>query len=727
MWTPRTRSVAIAVIGACLVIALGARCGAQAAPPGPASTPADADLAPRLAAIEKALEARRQEHHVPGAALVIVKDDRVIFMKGFGLRDVERKLPVTPETLFAIGSTSKAFTALAVLMSAEEGKLSLWDSPKKYLRYFKLRDAEADSKITISDLLCHRSGLSRTDIAWYTGVLRPKEVIQVAGQVQPTAKLGEKFQYQNVMFLAAGEIVAQVQQTSWHNVMKRRIFQPLGMSATDTSARAMQRARDHALGYNYDADTKQSVRLPMRDLTNIAPAGAINSSVQDLAQWLRMLLNGGAYADRRLVSANGFKELFVKRIEMAPGSGYGYGWVLGEWNGRKIAQHGGGIDGFNAQVALMPDQRLGFALLTNISSSPLPQIVTNLIWENLVGSPKKPAEESADKAAPSVPAVDPAAEVGTYHLEAVKLDAVVALKDGKLMVRIAGQPDVTLENVGGRRYKVNPPAPPGLFVTFRPTRVDAKETELFFEQPGGVSFALSKQKPTVFTAPLSVEALMQKVIDAAGGEANLRKHRAMVTKFTLDLENQGLTGKGLGYARAPNALAETWTLYGVGRKIATVRDYCDGTQGCTESSFSPTAVKTGRALEDATLAASFHPELDWRTLFKSVTIQGLSKLGDEEVYQVVKTPEKGSPVTDYVSTHSFRVLKRSMTMALPGLAASVPVSETFSDYRAVDGVLVPFTRVRSVPEFGNIVVTVKEVKFDGRVPDAAFRPRAQKK
>lgn len=729
MRNPLAALIALATLGQALVGPESAAATAPPAPTPPGSTDAqggaDAELTARLAVIEKELERQRGELKVPGAALVIVKDDRVIFMKGFGLRDVERKLPVTPETLFAIGSTSKAFTALALMMSVDEGKLSLWDAPKKYLPYFQLRDPEANAKIVISDLLCHRSGLSRTDLAWYPGVLRPKEVIQVAGLAKPTARLGEKFQYQNVMYLAAGEILAQVQGASWHDVMKRRIFQPLGMRATNTSIRAMQRASDHALGYSGSGDPP--TRLPMRNLTSIAPAGAINSNVRDLAQWLRLLLNDGTYAGRRLVSENGFKELFVNRIAMAPGTGYGYGWGLAEWNGHKFAQHEGGIDGFNAEVALLPDQKLGFALLTNVSASPLPGRVLASIFAQFAGKPQPPATESTAKEVATAATVAPAAEVGTYHLDAVKLDAVIAFKDDRLTVQVPGQPEVTLENVGGRRYKVNPPAPPGIFLTFRPTKTDSKETELLFEQPGGASFVLSKQKPSTYTAPLSVEALMQKVIDAAGGEANLRKHQAMVTRYTLVLESQGLTGKGVGHARAPGALAETWSLEGAGRKIATIRDWCDGTQSHIESSFSPTAVKAGRALEEAVLAAAFCPELQWRTLFKEITIRGVAKVGDEEAYEVVKTPVKGSPVTDYVSTQSFRVLKRDAPVSVAGVATPLPASETFRDYRTVDGILVPFTRIRTLPEFGDMVITVQEVQFDVKIADDVFQPRAAKK
>src|SRR5687768_591657 len=197
-----------------------------------------------LAAIEKAIDARRQELGIPGLSLAIVKDDKVIYMKGLGVKDFERKLPVTPDTLFAIGSASKAFTGMAVVMSADEGRLSLDDSPKKFLPYFTLRDSDAAAKITIRDLLAHRSGLNRTDLAMLTSQLNREELIKVAGQAKPTAKLGEKWQYQNIMYTAAGEAVAKAENSTWDKLIETRIFKPLGMNNSDTAAETMKKSRD---------------------------------------------------------------------------------------------------------------------------------------------------------------------------------------------------------------------------------------------------------------------------------------------------------------------------------------------------------------------------------------------------------------------------------------------------------------------------------------------------
>ena len=408
------------------------------------------DLATRLAAMEKAIETSRKELGVPGASLVVVKDGKVVYMQGLGLRDVDHKQPVTPDTLFAIGSSTKAFTAMTAMMSVDDGKLSLTDSPKKYLPYFKLQDPDVDAKITISDLLCHRSGLARTDIAWGSGKLTSEEVIRIAGQAKPTAKLGEKFQYQNVMFLAAGQTVGAAQKQPWTTVLAKRILKPLGMNATNTSIAAMQRAPDFALGYRYDAETKQSTHLPMRNLESIAPAGAINSSARDMAHWLQFLLAGGVTRGKRLVSQKSFGELFKKHMSMGGKMDYGYGWMLEEWQGHRVAEHGGNIDGFSAEVALMPDQRLGFALLTNANTTPLASLARETIWQSLLGAPPK-----REAAKPVVPALDPAKEVGVYRLAAANLDVAIALKDNILTLTVPGQPTYNLENVGGRRYKLS--------------------------------------------------------------------------------------------------------------------------------------------------------------------------------------------------------------------------------------------------------------------------------
>ena len=764
-------------------------------------------LAEKLAAIEKAIEEKRNELGVPGVAVAIVKDDKAVFQKGFGLRDVERNLPVTADTLFAIGSCSKAFTAMAIVISQDEGKLSLDDSPKKHLPYFKLQDPEADAKITVRDLLHHSSGLDRTDIAWYTGALNREEAIKVAGLAKPTAKFREKFQYQNNMYSAAGEVVGRANKTTWEAYIAERFFKPLGMKSSDISVKQMVKAADHATGYSLE--DKKTKKAMLRDLTNIAPAGAINSNVKDMSQWARLMLGGGVFEGKPLVSEKGFAELVKKHISMGGNNGYGLGWMLNEWNGHQVVSHGGGIDGFNSLVALMPDQKLGIIILTNVSGSALPQQIQNTVFEIIVGKP-----ESTVAGGPAAP---PQSEVGKYALGALNIE--VAFKDGKLRATVPGQPEYELINVGGRRYKLGLPAPDGFFMTFRPVKGSEPDTEMYLEQPHG-NLTLPKAKAGLATANLpkykeligkyelndimleittkddkvalvvpgqpaytlvekgkdnfgavelpdsyritvkrnetgeitgfllkqpegefdvkrvsgpapaanldiTVDELMAKAITAAGGEANLRKHRSMKVVTALDFENQGMTGESVAYTRAPNLSASTITIMGLGKRIGSIRDYYDGASGGSETDFSLPEVYKEKQLDDTRVASDFYETLNWKTLYKTVTIKEKSKVNDEEVYVVVKTPEKGNAVTDYISAKSFLLLKRDRTISVGAGQGAIPISETYGDYRNIDGVTLPFSSVTMQPLMGRIVGKVKEVKFDVDIPDVTFRASAK--
>jgi CubicO group peptidase (beta-lactamase class C family) len=774
------------------------------------------DLSQRLAAIEKAIEAKRQEYHIPGVSLVIVKDNQIIYIKGLGLKDVERNLPVTPDTLFAIGSSTKAFTGMAAVMSVDDGKLSLDDSPKKFLPYFQLQDKDADARIKLRDLLSHRSGLDRTDISMATGKLNREELIRVAGLARPTAKLGEKFLYQNVMFAAAGEIVAKAQGTTWDQFIETRIFKPLGMRASNTTVAAMQKSRDYALGYTYNDDTKETKHVPMREIAAAAPAGAVNSNARDMAEWLRLMLNGGVFEGKRLVSEKSFNELLAVQNKVIGNVNYGLGWFLRDWNGHKVAEHGGNIDGFNAQVAFMPDQKLGFVLLTNISASPLGADAMNIIWSNIVGQPETNAPSNA-------PAGDMGREVGKYLLAEASMIFDVAMKDGKLVLTVPEQPQYELQNVGGRRYKLAG-APGGFFVTFRPVKNNEAETEIYLEQPQG-NYVLAKVKgdgsPTTnATAPvtdyngplkdllgsyemkggpaveiklkdgkvalvapgqpayplvekekdklaspglpdsysvqvkrdtadkvsaivikqpegefefarvaetsvgLTVDDLAAKMIKARGGEENLRKHKSRMTTAELNLEHQGLTGTEIINAKAPNYLATSTKLWTLGKQIATIDEYFDGATGVEMSSFSPTETKSGKSLEDTRIAADFYEPLNWKKLYRNVVIKKMAKVGDEDVYVVVKTPEKGNEVTDYVSTKTFLLVRRDTLETSETSGITLPVKEVFSDYHMVEGEMIPFKTITSIPTIGDIVTTVKEIKFDVDIADATFRAPA---
>ena len=556
-----------------------------AAQQAPAAAKTAQDYSAALESIEKAIEARRKELGIPGLSLAIVKDDQIVYMKGLGEKDIEKKLPVTPDTRFAIGSASKAFTGMLAVMSVDDGKLSLEDSPKKFLPYFTLRDQEAAAKITIRDLLSHRSGLNRTDLAMVTGMLNREELIRVAGMAKPTAKLGEKWQYQNIMYTAAGEAVAQAEHSTWDKLIATRIFKPLGMTNSDTSAAAMQKARDYSLGYDYNPSTKVTRHLPQRAIEPAAPAGAINSSARDMAQWVRLMLNNGTYNGKRLVSEKSFDELVKKQMNIGGTVDYGFGWFLRDWNGHKVVEHGGNIDGFNSQVAFMPDQKLGFVLLTNVTASPLGAFAMNTIWKAFLGDPKATEAKAGEAVS------DPKAEVGMYLIDGAPVSIEVTFKDDKLFVTVPGQPPYPLQNIGGRRYKLSAPAPDGFFATFRPLKDKEGQTELLLEQPQGNATAHKVRQPenarlpvgaTVLPDPgnlISTDELLAKMIEAYGGEANIKKHKTSLTTIELDLESQGMKGQGTISASAPNMFGSDISFTALGKKVGQVITFFDGNGG----------------------------------------------------------------------------------------------------------------------------------------------------
>ncbi len=439
-----------------------------------------------------------------------------------------------------------------------------------------------------------------------------------------------------------------------------------------------------------------------------------------MAQWVRLMLGNGALNGRRIVSEKGFEELVRKQINVAGAIDYGLGWFLRQWNGHKVLEHGGNIDGFNAQVAFMPDQKLGFVLLTNVTASSLGAFTMNTIWKNFVADPASTSEKVSE------PAADPKQEVGRYTIAAAGVSFEVTFKDDRLVLTVPGQPPYPLQNIGGRRYKFSDPAPPGFFATFRPVKDKESETELFLEQPQG-NIVLPKAKPEGTTPgagstapPIAVDDLIAKMIVAYGGEENLRKHKSSLTTVEIDLENQGVQAKGTISAKAPNLSASDMTFTALGRKIGSIVSYFDGNGGGEVLSFAPQETYSGKRLEDVKAGADFYDVLNWKNNYKTITVKRMGKVGDEDVYIVERRNEKGTPVTDYVSTQSFLVLRRDSLIVSETAGIELPQTQKFSDYRKVDGVMIPFQSVSNNIANGDIVVRVMDVKFDVDIPESVF-------
>jgi CubicO group peptidase (beta-lactamase class C family) len=341
------------------------------------------------AVIEKSLK----DFRVPGLAIAVVKDGEVIYARGFGKRDVAKDLPVTPQTLFAIGSCTKAFTTFVMGMLVDEGKLE-WDTPvRTYLPGFRMSDPIATESITPRDLVTHRSGLPRHDLAWYNTRLTGKDVVPRLAHFDFTEPLRSKFQYNNMMFMVAGYLVETIDGRPWESAVRARIFQPLGMNSSNFSVRDSQKANDFATPYD---EQEEKIRaIPFRDITNVGPAGSINSNVTDMARWVAVHTRGGKLdgSGKPIIGQSVLAELHTPQMttgqpsakkEISPGS-YALGWSVDAYRGHRRVHHGGAIDGFVADTCLFPDDGMGLVVLTNKDGTPLPQLIVRHASDRLLG------------------------------------------------------------------------------------------------------------------------------------------------------------------------------------------------------------------------------------------------------------------------------------------------------------------------------------------------------
>ena len=354
--------------------------------------------------IRAILEQQRVKQHIPGLSFVAVKDDKVFLIETFGERDVAGKLPVTPDTVFPIGSCTKSFTAIAAGISHDQRTISLDDRPHKFLPWLRLADAEADELVTLRDMLCHRTGLrAYADLAAEPAVLSREDYLRAATAAKPTAKFRAAFQYSNAAFTAAGEAIAAANKKSWERLIETAILDPLGMTGSRTSTDSGAAMADHATGYVYRPASKDWKETPPpKSLVALAPAGAVVSSARDLGQWLRFLTSGGAIDGKRILSEATFRDVTRAHVPVNGAMSYALGWVNYRWNGHAVVEHNGGSEGICALVSFVPDRRAGFAILGNTSPDELTSIgkAGRLLWPLLL-------DES--EAALQTKATDPAA------------------------------------------------------------------------------------------------------------------------------------------------------------------------------------------------------------------------------------------------------------------------------------------------------------------------------
>lgn len=335
-----------------------------------------------------------QEFKVPGLALGIVQDGKLIYAKGYGVRDQESKQPVTTDTLFPIGSISKSFTTLAFAILNDEGKVD-WDKPvREYLPEFQLFDPVATEHATPRDLFSHRTGLPRHDLVWYSSDFTRPEIVSRLRYLKPNKDFRSTYQYNNLTIMTMGYLEGKLTGLGWEGTIREKIFSPLGMSHSEFSVTDIEKSDNHATPYEMKKEVV--TKVPFHNIDAIGPAGSINSSIADMSHYLTFQLGDGKYEGKQLVSEANLRLMHSPQTAIPDPPpvfsfrelghfSYGLTWVATAYRGHNLVWHNGGIDGFYALLSMLPDDHMGVVILTNLPNQPTPEILAYNVYDRLLG------------------------------------------------------------------------------------------------------------------------------------------------------------------------------------------------------------------------------------------------------------------------------------------------------------------------------------------------------
>ena len=352
--------------------------------------------------IDRFIHDTMDDWHVPGLAIAIVKDNDVIFSKGYGVRDIDTKMPIDINTVFQICSITKTFTASGIGMLVQDGKLNWDDHVIDYIPEFKLSDPYATREITVRDLLCHRTGLPMyclDPIVFNREDFDVKEVIRRIQYIEPDYSLRSAFKYTNATFLIAGEIISEVSGLNWDDFIQQKIFNPLKMTSSFTDFNDLKKNQENNVATPYKLIDEKIVKVPNFEFNKTKPAASICSNVTDLAQWIKAIASNGKYEGKEILKPSIIDEMESSQVVIRPRGywetpylgakilTYGLGWFIYEYAGEKVIQHGGGTLGYRSTLCVVPDKKFGFIILTNLGTgnNNLPEVISYKILDVFFG------------------------------------------------------------------------------------------------------------------------------------------------------------------------------------------------------------------------------------------------------------------------------------------------------------------------------------------------------
>ena len=351
------------------------------------------------AEVDRVVQEALRAWEVPGAAVVIVRGDKTVHLKGYGRRESGGDAPVTADTVFPLASCTKAFTGLGLAIAVDDGKLAWNDPVRKHLPDFRLFDPNANELVTVRDLMCHRTGVGGHDLLWYRAPWDQAEAIRRIGRMPPSSPFRSSFAYQSIMVMAAGRAAGKHYSAGWAGLTRERILKPLDMTATTLTGPDAAKAADRAAGHCFGrAGTIE--RMPEYPIPEANPAGSVYTTARDLAKWLQFQLGDGTWRGQRVVSEAGLRETQTPQT-IIPLEGvakainphthflnYAMGWVVQDYRGVKVLSHAGWIDGFRVQLTLVPDKKIGFAVFANLHGTRMNLALGNRLLDLLMNFPE---------------------------------------------------------------------------------------------------------------------------------------------------------------------------------------------------------------------------------------------------------------------------------------------------------------------------------------------------
>src|SRR5437867_8240152 len=362
------------------------------------------DVTQKLAGFDAFMEKTLKDWNAPGIGVGVVVGDKLVFAKGYGYRDYEKKLPLTAQTMFTIASNTKLFTAVAAGMLVEEGKLT-WDRPiRESVPTIEFYDSFLNNTVTLRDMLAHRTGITRHDSIWYKSDYSTKELFQRLKYLEPKEQPRQIFLYNNMMYAAAGYSIELQSGKPWKDFVREKILQPLEMNSTVYSIADMLKQPDYGVPFTEKRDSMELYKIPYyEDTDGLAAAGAIISNIEDMSHWLIALMNNGKYAGKQVLPPKVLQATLEPAIALPNTAGETRGWWevlnraygMGRWTasyrGRFITFHGGDLPGFHSQISFMPNEHIGvIVFVIGDHTASLYNPISCNVYERLLGMDQVP-------------------------------------------------------------------------------------------------------------------------------------------------------------------------------------------------------------------------------------------------------------------------------------------------------------------------------------------------